>query len=848
MRTFVSPISYWINCRVEMRQIICTIVLLSITLLSSAQGIKYKQGLKVPCPVCYASGKTEKARIPPPNEFLLKSGKSVTSEIVVDYIGFTDEAKTAFQYAVDIWESLIESEVPIRMRAVWSGKLDDNVLGSCGPETYYSNFKDAPFEDRFYPVALAEKIAKEELNGESRYDMNANFNKNIGWYLGTDMVCPDTLYDFVSVVLHEIGHGLGFTGFFFVDENLGSYGYYNMGDATSFDVLVQNSNKEQLVDTSFFANASEALKLQLTSPLFANSPVGKKRNRDFLPKLYAPVEFDGGSSVYHLNDASFPHGSINSLMTHAVGRGEAIHNPGPVTLGIMDDIGWKNIFIHYNPPKDAETVQPINFDIEIESDYEIDTEALYVIYSNDGFQSHSDSIDLVATGEANRFTASINPGNEVTEITYYLEVADEMGRIKRSPAVAPKKYNTVKFGADNEAPVIDHEAIPFLLLLGDPLDITVNASDNLGIDTVFVAYSLNGVEQTAFGLAKTDYNVYQGDFSIDVENVKDGDVIEYVIHAKDASTAQNSTQLPAGDERFSFKVEEIFEPVNTYSNNFNVENADFLLSDFRVFKARGFEDAALHSPHPYASPGIDNHEFNFWTFLKKPVILSEGLQLSFDEVVLVEPGTERLEGPDSEYGDEDFWDYVIVEASDDHGKNWWALADGYDSGNKALWKESFNANIVNQQDSRTEGTPDMFFKRKINLLESGHFAIGDTVLIRFRLYSDPYANGWGWAIDNLAIEQATSAGNKLTTTSEIKIYPNPFRQSVKIFMLSDKPIDDLHISVYDIFGKKVFEKQTQNVIGIFEENLDLRDMTIGMYLVQVKENGRAVYTKKLIKN
>ena len=67
-------------------------------------------------------------------------------------------------------------------------------------------------------------------------------------------------------------------------------------------------------------------------------------------------------------------------------------------------------------------------------------------------------------------------------------------------------------------------------------------------------------------------------------------------------------------------------------------------------------------------------------------------------------------------------------------------------------------------------------------------------------------------------------------------------------MLSDKPIDELHILVYDVFGKKVFEKQTQQLVGRFEETIDLSGMRAGMYLIQLKENGKPVYAKKLIKN
>ena len=208
---------------------------------ASAQKNWQKQGIKAPPPVCYASGKVEKNYTPPPPEFLnrLKSTSEQKSEIIVNYSLFPDTAKQAFEYAVSIWEHIIESPIPIYIQANWRSK-DVNVLGSCGPSDFYTNFEEVPHENRYYPVALVEKITKTEITGSANPDMNAEFNKNIDWYYGTDGNTPDSLYDFVSVVLHEIAHGLGFTGFFFLteDEENGAYGYNYYGEATSFDLFV----------------------------------------------------------------------------------------------------------------------------------------------------------------------------------------------------------------------------------------------------------------------------------------------------------------------------------------------------------------------------------------------------------------------------------------------------------------------------------------------------------------------------------------------------------------------------------------------------------------------------------
>ena len=42
---------------------------------------------------------------------------SACSNFVVNYDGFTPEAQAAFQYAVDIWAHIIESQVPINVNA-----------------------------------------------------------------------------------------------------------------------------------------------------------------------------------------------------------------------------------------------------------------------------------------------------------------------------------------------------------------------------------------------------------------------------------------------------------------------------------------------------------------------------------------------------------------------------------------------------------------------------------------------------------------------------------------------------------------------------------------------------------
>jgi len=65
-----------------------------------------------------------------------------------------------------------------------------------------------------------------------------------------------------------------------------------------------------------------------------------QRNDGATVRLFSPSLFDAGSSVSHLNENTFPPGTENALMTPFLSAGEAVHRPGPVTLGIFTDIGW----------------------------------------------------------------------------------------------------------------------------------------------------------------------------------------------------------------------------------------------------------------------------------------------------------------------------------------------------------------------------------------------------------------------------------------------------------------------------------------------------------------------------
>ena len=825
-----------------MRLLVVLIIIFSIIDIHfvNAQNDWKKWNLKVPPSVCYASGIVEKSFIPPPIEILLKSNAEKKSDIIVTYSLFPANAKAAFEYAVTIWESIIESDVPIYIQANWR-TMDNNILGSAGPTDYFSNFEYAPRKNRYYPISVVEKITKSEISGPASPDINATFNKDIKWYFGTDGKTPELLYDFATVVLHEIGHGLGFTGFFFVTGKMGGYGNENVGDASAFDILVVNDKNELLTDTTIYKMPSEKLFNAFTSTLlYSNSPAATKNNAGNKPKLYTPATWNEGSSLYHLNDASYPFGNENSLMTHAIGKGEAVHDPGSITTGILADIGWRHMKLILDKPKDIEVKKLIVFNLSIESDVEIDSNAIFVFYSTDSFKKST--LQMKVDKTTGIFSAILNPKIETGRIDYYINAGDILSRTFLLPTEAPKEIFSVTIGPDIIAPEINHIPIPYFVSNGEDIKISTKADDNLGVDSVYVEFSINNVSQQPFGLTLDSANIYTGIFSTDIKLLNDGDKITYKIIAVDSSQAKNKTISPV-NAYYSFNVEKIFNPIGGYLSDFNNPTSDFIISDFDIYTGPGFKTGSLHSPHPYQSPNKNNSHYNFSTLLKYPIILKENGTMSFDEVVLVEPG-ETL----AKFGDEEFWDYVVVEGSKDKGKTWHPIADGYDSGDKTIWKTNYNKDVDINQVSNAVGIPDWYINREIKLLENGNFKANDTILIQFRLYSDPYAHGWGWTIDNLRIQTPVSVPPVILSPGNILVYPNPFNDILNTTILAKNNIEELTIEIINIYGQKIASAQNKNVFGEIKIETDLSYLTSGMYFIVVKENGKQVYSKKVIRN
>jgi hypothetical protein len=133
------------------------------------------------------------------------------------------QRQIAFSYAASIWAQNIDSNVDIYVVAAFN-PLAPNVLGSAGAWDVFSDFVGNPgfpgsaFPQTWYSSALADKRAGYDHDLVAP-DLNAQFSSNFNFYLGLD-ANHGPLNDLVTVLLHELGHGLGFQNF--VTEQTGA--------------------------------------------------------------------------------------------------------------------------------------------------------------------------------------------------------------------------------------------------------------------------------------------------------------------------------------------------------------------------------------------------------------------------------------------------------------------------------------------------------------------------------------------------------------------------------------------------------------------------------------------------
>lgn len=185
----------------------------------------------------------------------------------------------------------------------------------------------------FYDTVVQDKILHPgtDPNG-SAPDGTIDWNFGQPWAFG-DSVASNQ-YDFQSTAMHELLHTFGFLS---VIDSAGN----NTGtNWTTFDGFVVTSNGTDPFNGYVWNTAYNANLTGGGGGLYFGGPKAKAANNGNPVPLFTPSPWDGGSSMSHLDDATYT-GVNAKLMNARTDTGLGIRVLSPIEIGILRDLGYE---------------------------------------------------------------------------------------------------------------------------------------------------------------------------------------------------------------------------------------------------------------------------------------------------------------------------------------------------------------------------------------------------------------------------------------------------------------------------------------------------------------------------
>jgi len=230
---------------------------------------------------------------------------------------FSTEQKTAIQFVLQAWSDKLATSVPIHLELGFAS-LGGLTLAEASTEFTAS-------DGRTYPCSVYNhSVGYDVFPGDP--DFTITFNSDYTFSYATTGSTPADTTDFVTVFLHEVTHGLGFT------DTLNWDGSYLIEDTPSKweEYLYYNGNT---LNTMTDSGRYTAIR---STELYWDGQNAKEANGGSRIEMYAPSTYAPGSSVSHWDQSvTFP-----TFMKFQVADGTNCREINDREAKLLKDVGW----------------------------------------------------------------------------------------------------------------------------------------------------------------------------------------------------------------------------------------------------------------------------------------------------------------------------------------------------------------------------------------------------------------------------------------------------------------------------------------------------------------------------
>ena len=252
-----------------------------------------------------------------------------------------------FNQAAAIWGAFLDSSVPTIINAKFNPlspcSETGGILGAAGAGVIHRDFPGAIFPGTWYHEALANKLSDEDRS--TAPEIIALFNSDVDngclgtgtrFYYGFDNATPPGTVNLLVVLLHELGHGLGFSTF--IDAGSGELpvGFPDVYSRFIFDRDV-NLHWHEMTNAQRQASALNTNDVLWDGPNVRLASGFLSAGREIATgrvELYTPDPLDNAASISHWNTTATP----NLLMEPLITPGLSLNLD--LTRQLMRDLGW----------------------------------------------------------------------------------------------------------------------------------------------------------------------------------------------------------------------------------------------------------------------------------------------------------------------------------------------------------------------------------------------------------------------------------------------------------------------------------------------------------------------------